>query len=46
MTDMAGPDNWLNPVAKDPFSLASWQAATQPNPPLPEGRFSPLRCVS
>ena len=28
------------------ISLACWQHATQPNPPLPEGRPSPLRYVS
>ena len=32
------------PLAEN--SLACWQHTTQPNPPLPEGRFSPLRYVS
>ena len=31
---------------KADISLASWQPATQPNPPLPEGRSSPIRCPS
>ena len=45
LTDMAGLDTGSTrsrgPLAE--ISLACWQPATQPNPPLPEGRSSPIR---
>ena len=33
-------------LTKADISVASWQSAAQPNPPLPEGRSSPIRCPS